>query len=241
MWMRVTMLAAVMVALSASVLEAQVAERPRVTFEARVGYDHPLRDLGRTGILRGAATPAGYLAFETIDPGAVFGAGLSARVADPVSVRLLADYSGEREARGQWFCEAFSPCPAVLQIVDGRVRRWSVGVDLQLHLPPAPWGVEPTIFAGVASRGTRIRWDVPNPQVPIPTAYDKTEIVFRPGVGLTRAVGAFSLFVEADASVGGAGDDRPLFIEGTVPPDTLTSPETQVDLGLTVGARFRVR
>lgn len=215
---------------------AQERDLPRLTLEGRAGYTNPTRALGRTGVLN-TSEGIGYASFEKADGTPVFGAGATARVAGPFSLRILADYALETETRGQWFCDGLLPCPAVLQPVEGRVRTWSLGADLQVRLPEVAWRIEPTAFVGVSRRSHRIRWEPFSSDVPIPTAFDQARIYVRPGVGLARSVGGFSLFVEADALIGEFGADRPLFVEGTRPVDQLPAPITQVDLGFTVGAR----
>ncbi|MDH3224108.1 MAG: hypothetical protein OEO23_10375, partial [Gemmatimonadota bacterium] len=185
-------------------LAAQAHNPARLSFEARAGYTIPTRELGRTGIL---GTPRqGYLAFEEMEAGPIFGAGLAAHLSGPFSVRMTGDYAPETDARGQFFCEITTPCPAVLQLVEAQVRRWSVGADLQLRLPHVVAAVEPTLFVGVVRRTHQVRWESPILEVPIPTSYDRSSYYLRPGIGVSRSTGPVALFLEAEAVIGDFGE-----------------------------------
>ncbi len=228
------MMATILVAPAA--VAAQDGSQARLSFEARAGYTLPTRELGRTGVL---GTPGqGYLALEEADAGPVFGAGLTAHLSGPLSVRVTGDYAPETDARGQFFCELSSPCPAVLQLVEAQVQRWSVGADLQLRLPQVVAAVEPMFFVGVVRRTHEVRWESPILEVPIPTSYDRSSYYLRPGLGASRSAGPVAFFLEAEALIGGFGETP--FPDGTVPPDQLGDPRRQVDLGLTAGVRLRV-
>lgn len=215
---------------------AQESERPRISLEARVGYARPTGDLGRADAYVG-----GYVAFERVRAGPALGAGLDIRVAGPFHVRLRADYAAEAAVEGQWFCDAFTPCPAVLILVDGRVRSWSLGGEIHYRPRFARWPIEPTVFVGTGRHARRLRWPSPVPEVPIPTSYDRTSTFLRTGVGASRTVGPASLFVELEALFDSFGTERPLFIEGVVPPDELGPPDGLADLGAAVGLRIRIR
>lgn len=232
-----TVVLAMMVGPFAASLAAQDRSSPKLTFEARAGLTNPTRDLGRTEVLSQRSAGLGYVVFEEAEVAPVFGAAVTANVSGPFRVRLLTEYGFQREVGGQWFCDALLPCPAVLQLVQGRMRHWSIGGDVQMRLPAVAWDIEPTAFVGVMRRSHRIRWDVPIIEVPIPTAYDHADVYLRPGVGLAKTFGSFAIFVEADAQVGGFGQELPLFIEGTNPVDNDSVPTTQVDFGFTLGAR----
>jgi len=213
---------------------------PRFAFEIRAGYSHSTQSLGRTGILGGGSTGLGYVAFEKMSAAPVLGGGVTGYIAGPFSLRLTADRTLGAKADGQWFCEGFSPCPSVLQLVEGDVGLWSVGADLQVHLATSGWTVHPVASLGVSRRSYQLRWDAPVDEVPIPTAYDRTSYHLRPGLGILARVGPAILLLEASATVGSFGAERPLFIEGTVPVDNEGDPETQVDLGVTVGLRLPI-
>jgi hypothetical protein len=79
------------------------------------------------------------------------------------------------------------------------------------------------------------------PEVPIPTAFDRATWFARTGVGAELSRGAWALIAEADASIGRFGAEAPTFIEGTIPADGLASATRQVDVGVSVGVRFRLR
>lgn len=219
-------------------LVAQDRDLPRFSVEARAGYTNPTRELGRTPVLQESQTALGYVAFGEVEATPVLGVGATARLHGPLSLRLLADYGLETSVEGQWFCDVIAPCPAVLQLVKGDVRTWSVGADLRLALPQIAWGLEPTAFVGVARRSYRIRWNSPIPEVPIPTAHDQANYHLRPGLGVARTFGSVAFFAEADASIGDFGAELPVLIEGTTPSDDLGDRGTQFDIGLSVGARF---
>lgn len=220
-------------------LQAQMMDPPRISFEVRAGYEHPTRALGRTGVLRNGQTGSGYALFEEVEPTTFIGGGLVAELTRGLSLRLTVDYGFESTVDGQWFCDAFAPCPAVLQSLDGRVDRWSAGGDLVMQLPRLGLPVVPHVYLGAVRRSYALRWDVPIPELPIPTAYDQSSWHIRPGFGLSMDMGRFSVFGEAEALFGTAfGDARPAFIEGTVPVDQGPGPESQIDLMFSLGARF---
>lgn len=219
-------------------LSAQQAETARFALEGRVGYVKPLRDLGRTAALGAPAT--GYAAFGQAEGTPTFGLGFTTALGGAVSLRAVADYALETTVSGQWFCEGISVCPAVLQLVDGQLKGWSVGADLRLRLADDAWGLEPTVFLGVSRRSYDVRWTAPVPEVPIPTAFDKATWYLRPGLGLSRTVGSVSLFAEAEAAVGRFGSMPPRSIEGFRPADTMPVRPVQLDMGFTGGVRIPI-
>ena len=224
-------------ALTAVPVFAQNDARGPVTVEVRGGYLVAMQDLGRTRVLQGA----GYVAFDRLDPTVTLGAGIEAHLFGPLAARVIADYAFGTDATGQWFCDAFLPCPSVLIRVTGVVRRWSALADLLLRPSWAVGPLRPTAFAGVGRREYRLRWDSPVPEVPIPTALDRATWFARTGVGAELSRGAWALFAEADATIGRFGADAPTFIEGTIPADGLASATSQVDIGLSVGVRYWLR
>lgn len=222
-------------------LEAQQVDEARVTFEVRAGYEDPTRALGRTGLLRNDQTGWGYALFDEVEPAPFVGGGLRAGLTRGLSLRVTLDYGFGSTVDGQWFCDAFSPCPAVLQSLDGTVERWSAGGDLVLELPELGLPVTPHVYLGAVRRSHSLRWSAPIPELPIPTAYDQASWHLRPGFGLSREVGRIRVFGEAEALLGSAfGDARPAFIEGTVPADLGPAPESQIDLAFSLGARLAV-
>lgn len=215
-------------------VRAQTGPIGSVTFEVRGGYLVAMRDLGRTQVLEGA----GYVAFDRLDPTATLAAGIEVPLLPPVALRLMVDYALETNAKGQWFCDAFSPCPSVLILVDGKARRWSALGDLRLRPSWAVGPLRPTAFFGVGRREYRLRWESPVPEVPIPRAFDRGIWVAHTGVGAELQRGAWALLAEADVTIGRFGADAPALVEGTTPRDGLGSASGQVDVGLSVGARI---
>lgn len=236
--MRVLFVASTVLVCLAAGVSAQQPERGRFSLEGRMGYVYPLRDLGRTAPLGSPAT--GFAAFGQAEDTPTFGLGFTTKLGRTFSLRITGDYALETVVSGQWFCEGFSPCPAVLQLVDGRLDSWSVGADLRLRLSGGTHGFEPTAFLGVARRSFDLRWGAPVPEVPIPTAFQKAGWYLRPGLGLSRTVGSVSLFTEAEALVGRFGAAPPLFIEGYTPADTMPARPIQLDLGFSVGIRIPI-
>jgi hypothetical protein len=182
------LVAVLAVALAATArLGAQERQAPRISLEARIEYAHPTRDLGRTGVLGG-----GYVAFERVRAGPALGGGLSVQVAGPFHVRVRADFAAETAVSGQWFCDAFTPCPALLIPVDGQVRSWSLGAEIHYRPEFAALPFEPSMFLGSGRHARRIRWDSPVPDVPIPTSYHQSSAFLRAGLGASRSVGVLS-------------------------------------------------
>ena len=233
---RILVFLAAGLALTGTPLLAQGGAPGSVAVLIRGGYRVAMKDLGRTGVLEGA----GYVAFDRLDPTPTLGVGIEAPLFGPVAARVLADYAFEADAVGQWFCDAFSPCPSVLILVDGRVLRWSALADL-LFQPS--WGVRrlrPIAFLGFGRREYRLRWDSPVPEVPIPTAFDRAIWFAHAGVGAELSCGAWALLVEADGTIGRFGADAPTFVEGTIPADGRGAAISQVDLSVSVGVRFGI-
>lgn len=229
----ITVLAVVLTA--APKLAGQEDRTPRISLEARLGYTRPAGDLGRADSFIG-----GYVAFKEVEAGPSLGGGLSVRLGGPFVARVRADHATETTVGGQWFCDAFTPCPAVLILVDGRVRSWSLGAEIHYRPRPSGWPFEPTVFVGSGRRTRRIRWDSPVPEVPIPTSYDQTDTFLRAGFGGSRTLGPASLFVEVETLLDSFGRDLPLFVEGVVPPDELGDPDTLMELQVSLGVRIGI-
>ena len=233
---RILVILAAGLALTGSPLLAQGGAPGSVAVLIRGGYRVATQDLGRTGVLEGA----GYVAFDRLDPAPTLGVGIEAPLFGPVAARVLAEYAFEADAVGQWFCDAFSPCPSVLTRVNGRVQRWSALADLRFQ---PSWGLgplRPIAFLGVGRREYRLRWNSPVQEVPIPTAFDRAIWFAHTGVGAELSYGAWALLAEADATIGRFGADAPTFVEGTSPADGRGAAISQVDVGVSVGVRFGI-
>lgn len=216
---------------------AQAGPFGSVSLELRGGYSFPSEGLGRTGVLDGT----GYVAFSRPDPTARLGVGIEFGLVGPLAARITADRALETGADGQWFCDAFSPCPSVLILVDGRMRLWSAAADVVFRPATTGWPLVPTLFIGAGIRDYDLRWESPIPEVPIPTEFRNRRVFVRPGLGAELARGGWTAFAEVDAAIGGFGTSAPLFIEGTTPPDQMGEPPRQVDIGISLGLRLRVR
>ena len=109
-----------------------------------------------------------------------------------------------------------------------------------MALPRAGLPVTPHVYLGLVRSSYAIRWDAPIPEVPIPSAYDDSTWFLRPGFGLSRAVGRFHVFGEAEALMGHAFQTRTVILtEGTVPPDqSLEEAGAQLNWTFSMGARF---
>jgi hypothetical protein len=216
---------------------AQTGSFRSVWLEARAGYSFPSTDLGRTAVLNGV----GYVALRRPDPAARLGVGVGFDLAGPFAARITADRTLEASVDGQWFCDAFSPCPAVLILVDGHVRLWTAAADLIFRPATGGWPLEPILFLGTGFRRYSLRWDSPIPEVPIATGFQKRRVFVRPGLGAELERGPWRAFAEVDAAIGGFGVGAPGLIEGTTPPDPTGEPRTQVDISVSAGLRLRVR
>ena len=220
-------------------LRAQGVGEARVAFEVRAGYEDPTRDLGRSDLLWNEETGWGYARFQQASGTPFIGGGLRTNIAGGLSLRLNVDYAFQSTVDGQWFCDALTPCPAVLQAFEATVDRWSAGGDLVLSIPQLGLPVTPHVYLGAVRRSYALRWNAPIAEIPIPSAYDEANWFLRPGIGVSRALGRFHVFGEAEALVGNSFQTKTVILfEGTVPVDPGVEPQSQVDLTFSVGARF---
>lgn len=219
-------------ALTASTVSAQ---RPTGFFvEAMAGGSVATQDLGRTGILDDNS----YVGLESTGWTPRLAVAVGRGVAGSVAVRARGTYDFEVPVRSQWFCDGFTPCPASLVPVSARVGRWSLGGDIQWSPGSARRAFRPFASLGAGVRRTSVAWGSVVAGFTPSSGYDHDAFYWRPALGLAHDAGGMTLLAEVDATMQSFGAERPQFIEGVTPEDTLGPPERQMDLGISVGLRI---